>query len=164
MNARKAYYFLAKSLSDSFPSDSSEFEAEVKKNAIDWKLFTSIASNHYLLQAIYPIYKKKKLLVYLPVELTEHLGNIHILNSGRNREILKQISSLSSLLRENNIRHLFLKGSALLLNRIYEEEGSRIMEDIDVLVNEEDYGNTIHLLLDNGYTGRSVFDAESIEH
>ena len=118
---------------------------------MDWHQFTAIASNHMVLQMMYPELLQYKLLHYLPADLQSHLKEIYTQNTKRNEIILSQISNVSELLQKNNITAIFLKGAGILLDDNYGDPGKRIMEDIDILTHPNDWMKTVKLLLSNGY-------------
>jgi len=125
---------------------------------MDWYQFTAIASNHLVLQMLYPELKQFQLLNYLPSDLQSHLKEVYKLNKIRNENILEQISGVSRLLIKNNIKGIFLKGAGILMDDSYGDPGKRIMEDIDILTSREDWGKTVDLLISEGYSSRSVPD------
>lgn len=146
------YQLLALSLACDIPENREKLLQQFRSGTINWKLFNAIASNHLVLQSLYPLYKKNDLLNSLPPDFAEHLENIHELNVVRNQKILEQASRISGILNKNGIDHVFLKGVALLKMGVFEDPGIRIMEDIDILVSETDWIKSSELLMDHGYS------------
>ena len=79
----------------------------------------------------------------------EYITNI---NRGRNEQIIQQAKDLDSLLLENNIRPIFLKGTGNLLAGIYEDIAERMVGDIDFIFSKKDYSKAIKILRDSGYS------------
>ena len=52
----------------------------------------------------------------------------------------------------NNIRPIFLKGTANLLAGVYEDIGERMVGDIDFIFSQQDYPKAITILRDFGYS------------
>ena len=70
--------------------------------------------------------------------LLEYIKNIYSINKARNTVLLKEAKELSELLYKNNINHIFLKGTALLLSNVFEDIGERMFCDIDFIIQHKD--------------------------
>lgn len=79
----------------------------------------------------------------------DHITNI---NRERNKQIIKQAQELNSLLLDNGIRPLFLKGTGNLLAGLYEDIAERMVGDIDFIFSKEDYSKAIVILRESGYS------------
>ena len=84
----------------------------------------------------------------------EHITD---LNRDRNTQILEQAQELNSLLLENNIRPIFLKGTGNLLAGIYDDIAERMVGDIDFIFSKEDYPKAITMLREFGYSDVSKY-------
>ena len=73
----------------------------------------------------------------------KHITN---LNRERNKQIIQQAQEINSLLVANNIRPIFLKGTANLLASLYKDLDERMVGDIDFIFSKEDYPNAITIL------------------
>lgn len=113
--------------------------------------FLQLCSDHLVIPVIYLKFKKHGILEFLPEDLVETLQTIYELNRERNEQILRQIDNITTLLNKENIQPVFLKGTANLLDGLYNDVGERMAHDIDFLVREEEYLRTAELLLKNGY-------------
>lgn len=69
---------------------------KISFDAIDWKKFVTLCSNHLILPSIYLKFQAQDLLKYLPVELTEHLKDIYDLNLARNNQIIVQLREIDA--------------------------------------------------------------------
>jgi hypothetical protein len=79
---------------------------------------------------------------------------IHItnLNRDRNSQIIQQAKDLNSLLLENGVRPIFLKGTGNLLEGLYEDVGERMVGDIDFLFSEKDFFKAVDILKKDNYS------------
>jgi hypothetical protein len=78
----------------------------------------------------------------------EHITD---LNKDRNTQILEQAQALNSLLLDNNITPIFLKGTGNLLAGIYDNIAERMVGDIDFIFSKEDYPKAVTILRAFGY-------------
>ena len=65
--------------------------------------------------------------------------------------LLKEAKELSELLYKNNINHIFLKGTALLLSNVFEDIGERMIGDIDFIIQHKMKKKIKKLLEKNNY-------------
>ena len=110
-----------------------------------------IGSEHLVLPAIFGALKRKKLETHIPRDLWSYLEKISGLNHKRNTDILKQINSLSKIFNEHQIKHVFLKGAAMLVTKHYDAMFERMVGDIDILIAESDLLKAQKLLFNFGY-------------
>ncbi|MFD1292843.1 nucleotidyltransferase family protein [Lutibacter holmesii] len=142
----------------SFKSDLVVLERKIKNHEIDWDALVKVGSKHLVLPAIYSQLQQKKLLQFIPKDLAIFLEEIATINRNRNLTLLKQITWLSQLFKNNNIDHVFLKGSALLAANYYVDPCERMIGDIDVLVCENQLEQAYKLLMAKGYNpGKTTF-------
>jgi hypothetical protein len=78
----------------------------------------------------------------------EHITN---LNRKRNQRIISQAKEINMLLLEHSIVAVFLKGTGNLLDGLYYDVAERMVGDIDFIVSQEDYEDTINILKHNRY-------------
>jgi len=118
-----------------------------------------LCSNELVLPAIYLNFKKNGVLGVLPEELSEQLAYIYDLNKKRNTEILQQVTEINQILNTQQIEPVYLKGTANLLDGLYDDFGERMIGDIDVLVKEHDYLAAAELVMGLGYSyDQKVYD------
>lgn len=147
MNYKETLYFVAKCLTISLENRSKkEIEKQLQSDNIDWDSVIKVSTAHYVLPALYCNLHRANFLHYLPEELVTYMNYITNLNRERNEKIVKQARELNTLLLSNNITPIFLKGTANLLARIYEDTAERMVGDIDFLFSKEDYPKAIKLL------------------
>ncbi len=111
-----------------------------------------IGSNHLVLPAIFGAIRRKKIQIYFPKDFLDYLKEISDLNQDRNKAILNQIVFISKIFNKNQVKHVFVKGSAILLSRKINELSERMLGDIDILISEQDLKNAYKILLENGFS------------
>jgi hypothetical protein len=130
-------------------------EKEVLKgidlNNINFEKLIKLASGHLMLPALFYNIKKKKVSYLFPEDFIECIKNIFEINKARNEVLLAEVKELSALLVENNIKHLFLKGTALLLSNIFDDIGERMIGDIDFIIQHKDEEQVKKILEKNNY-------------
>ena len=113
-------------------------EQKLKKDEfidIDFHLLVKIASSNLILPTLYLNLKSKNYSKHLPIELNKYLFKIYSLNKERNKNCLKEIENISSILKKNKIEYAFIKGASNLLSKLYSNIGERMIGDIDILIN-----------------------------
>jgi len=152
MTNNEAFYFLGKCLAI---GESEEIKQDViktiRQQKVDWDRFVSMASSHLVLPSVYLRFKKHGILPIIEVELSDHLLMVYELNCKRNQEVLAQIDRINRLFASEGIVPIYLKGTANLLDHLYEDEGERIIGDIDLLVSETEFLVAANLLKGVGY-------------
>lgn len=126
-------------------------ENELKSNNIDWEAVVKLSTEHYVFPALYCNLKKANFLEYLPSDLVEYMKHITDLNRERNEQIILQAKEINTLLLQNNITPIFLKGTGNLLEGLYDDIAERMVGDIDFIVSKNDYLQTIKEFDLNGY-------------
>ena len=130
-------------------------ESEVLKgvdiNNINFDDLIKLSSSHLMLPALFSNIDKKSLGHLFPEDFMEYIKNIYSINKARNVILLKEAKELSDLLYKNNINHIFLKGTALLLSDVFEDIGERMIGDIDFIIKHLDEGRIRNLLHKNNY-------------
>ncbi len=150
----------------SFATSKSKLEASLNNPSFDWDTIVVEGSKHLVLPAIYCRLEAKQLLHVLPKELENYLEEISNINRNRNKAILKQVHSISQLLNEYKIDHVFLKGSALLALGCYKDNAERMVGDIDILISEDQLKMAFDLIKVNGYdkTFGYAYETKNFRH
>jgi hypothetical protein len=152
LNYKETLFFVAKCLTISLEEKNrDEIEFMLKTTDVDWDAVVKVSTSHYVFPAIYCNFKRTDFLKYLPADLVAYMKHITNLNIDRNVQIIQQAKELNSLLLENNVRTLFLKGTGNLLEGLYEDIGERMVGDIDFIVSNEDSLKSNKVLINNGY-------------
>ncbi|MDA8938186.1 nucleotidyltransferase family protein [Flavobacteriaceae bacterium] len=116
----------------------SEILNGVEINVINFDNLIKLASRHLMLPALFFNINKKNISYLFPKDFVEYIKNIYSINKARNTVLLKEAKELSELLYKNNINHIFLKGTALLLSNVFEDIGERMIGDIDFIIQHKD--------------------------
>ena len=153
MNYKETLNFVAKCLTISVEDRNKEaIEKQLQSNNIDWDAVVKVSTAHYVFPALYYNLKRANFLHYLPEELVTYMEHITNINRERNKQIISQAQELNSLLLDNNIKPIFLKGTGNLLVGIYEDIAERMVGDIDFIFSKEDYPKAITILREFGYS------------
>ena len=159
MNYKETLFFIAKCLTISLEEKNrQEIEKQLKSTFVDWDAVVKVSTAHYVFPALYCNLKRTDFLQYLPHELVSFMEHITDLNRERNDQIITQAKELNSLLLDNNITPIFLKGTGNLLAGLYEDIGERMVGDIDFIFSKKDYLKVITILREFGYAenGRTL--------
>ena len=122
---------------------------------VNFENLMKLASNHLMLPALFFNINKKNLSHLFPVDFIECIKKVYLINKARNEVLLKEAKELSELLYKDNINHIFLKGTALLLSNVFEDIGERMMCDIDFIIQHKNEKKVIKLLNKYNYFGSS---------
>ena len=121
---------------------------------INFENLIKLASGHLMLPALFFNIDKKKVSYLFPEDFIAYIKNIYAINKARNTLLLAEAKELSELLYKNNIKHIFLKGTALLLTNVFEDIGERMISDIDFIIQYKDEEKAINLFKKNNYVFR----------
>ena len=153
MNYKETLFFIAKCLTISLEEKNrDEIEIILKTTDVDWEAVVKVSTSHYVFPALYCNFKRVDFLKYLPAHLVAYMIHITKLNRDRNTQIIQQANKLNSLLLENGVRPIFLKGTGNLLAGIYDDIAERMVGDIDFVFSIEDYPKAITILTEFGYS------------
>lgn len=152
MTNKEALLFVGKCLSLSVhPERASSIKEIILSDQIDWRQIVYQSSAQFVLPALYLNLKRNNLLSELPEDLVAHFEEITILNQERNQSIINQLNNITALLNEHGLKPVFLKGTAHLLDGLYEDIGERMIGDIDFLLEEKEALQAYKILIENGY-------------
>ena len=129
----------------------SEILNGVDIKSINFEKLITLASGHLMLPALFFNIQKKKASYLFPEDFIAYIKNIFTINKARNEILLAEAKQLSQLLVENNINHIFLKGTALLLSNVFEDIGERMIGDIDFIIQHKDEEKIIRVLEKHNY-------------
>jgi len=123
---------------------------------VNFENLIKLASRHLMLPALFFNINKKNLSHLFPEDFIECIKNIYSINKARNKILLKEAKELSELLYKNNINHIFLKGTALLLSNVFEDIGERMLCNIDFIIQHKNEEKVIKLLNKHNYFNSSL--------
>ena len=118
---------------------------------INFEKLIKLASGHLMLPALFFNIQKKKVSYLFPKDFIKYIKEIYSINKARNEILLSEAKELSELLYKNNIKHIFLKGTALLLSNVFEDIGERMIGDIDFIIQHKDEEKIKKVLEKNNY-------------
>jgi hypothetical protein len=157
LNYKETLFLIAKCLTISLEEKNrDEIETFLKTTDVDWDAVVKVSTAHYVFPALYCNFKRADFLKYLPADLVDYMKHITNLNRDRNNQIIQQAKDLNSLLLENGVRPIFLKGTGNLLEGLYEDVGERMVGDIDFLFLEEDFFKAIDILKKDNYSKSEI--------
>lgn len=161
-NKLQTYYWVGKVLAlDNHSDGRSVLLHDILSGSINWDLFFRICDFHLMLPAIYLKFRNNELLSSIPEELASHLAGIYKLNQERNRNILRQINEINTLLSKYEISPVYLKGAGHLIDGLYEDIGERFMFDIDFIVADDKFLMARDILEQDGYAVMKPYDADN---
>ena len=119
----------------------------LEQHALNWEHLLALATRHRLTPFVYRTLRQ---FATIPDAFLNQLQQDYRISTTDNLLKLHQYQVIDSLLAENGIDHLPLKGIRLAL-RGYPDSSLRISGDIDVLVRKEDVVKTIDVLKTQSY-------------
>ena len=159
MTYSDALFFIGKCLSlKSVPDNTDDVRQTIRSGAVDWEQIVWVSTGQFVFSALYLQLRRAGLLSELPSDLVEYMKEFADLNRERNRKMISQVVEITKLLNENGITPVFLKGTAHLLDELYEDIAERQVGDIDILVEESEMVRVAEILIDSGYTPMSEYD------
>ena len=133
----------------------SEILNGIDPDNINFEKLITLASGHLMLPALFFNIQKKKVFNFFPEDFIEYIKIIFEINKARNKILLSEAKELSELLYKNNIKHIFLKGTALLLSDVFEDIGERMVGDIDFIIQHKDEERVKRVFNKHNYFGSS---------
>lgn len=153
MNYKETLLFIGKCLTISHDKNNLKIvKNTIEKDLVDWDSIVKVSTKHYVFPALYCNLKRTELLSLLPKDLVSYMKDITDLNRKRNQQIIEQADEINSLLLNNGITPIFLKGTGFLLQDFYEDIAERMVGDIDFLVAKHDFNEAIKILENQGYS------------
>lgn len=101
---------------------------------LDWQTIIRIANAQRVTPALWSALQRKNWLDRLPTGVREYLRQTHYFNTLRNVGLRAQTVEAVRHLNVIGIEPILLKGTAALFIPTFDDIGSRIMRDIDILV------------------------------
>lgn len=153
MNYKESLFFIGKCLTINHEEHNKILvEEQLKSKLVDWDNIVRVSTAHYVFPALYCNLKRAGFLEHVPTDLVEYMQHITDLNRERNQQIIEQAKEINELLLAYNITPIFLKGTAFLLQGLYEDIAERMVGDIDFLVKRNQTELAYNTLTQNNYT------------
>tara|TARA_R110000787_G_scaffold250841_1_gene356400 strand:+ start:988 stop:2085 length:1098 start_codon:yes stop_codon:yes gene_type:complete len=153
MKYKEMLFFVAKCLTINHEENNLKLVSEaIISKTIDWDEVVKVSTAHYVFPALYCNLQRAELLSYLPEDLVSYMKHITDLNRERNLQIIEQAKEINETLTSNGITPIFLKGTAFLLQKMYDDAAERMVGDIDFIVSKDEYQKTIKVLREMNYS------------
>jgi len=117
----------------------------------EWENILTLSNRYLLTPALFVCLRDKGLLDNLDAILFEFIQEVYQQNKKRNQQLLKQIQTISEVLKKHDIQPILLKGIGALAQDLFGDIGCRAMLDIDILVEEDQLETALDALLSAGY-------------
>lgn len=152
MTYSDALFFIGKCLTlGRYPERIESVRDTIRSGVVEWERIVWLSTSQLIFPAVHLQLKRAGLLEELPADLVEYMEEFTSVNRGRNQKIINQVSEITTVLKEQGLAPIFLKGTANLLDGLYEDMGERMMGDIDVLISENQIPLAIDVLKKDGY-------------
>ena len=140
---------LAERLEGCGPSDA--LRTLVRCRGIDWERVVRHASAQFVLPALAAALKDLALTGELDEELGAFLDAVHAANAERNGELRAELAAAIGVLNRAGIEPVLLKGAIRLADRLYPDDGWRMLQDLDLLVPKASLAEAIRAFEAAGY-------------
>lgn len=101
---------------------------------LDWLTVLELANTQKVAPALWAALRSRELVEYLPVEVRERLFKTYLLNTLKNKSFREQAVRVVRQLNAIGVEPILLKGGATLFVKTFDDPGSRVMVDLDLLV------------------------------
>lgn len=118
---------------------------------VDWTAAVKAANDQLISPALWQALRDTKQTANLPADVREYLHEIYRLNHDRNKRLRVQALGAIRSLNAVGVVPLLLKGAASLFLEVYNDPGSRVMLDLDILVPPDEAENCWKQLRRFGY-------------
>ena len=149
-NSYQNFELLCSFLTNTESAENTSFtESDVR--SIDWEELFRLADGYLVLPALYLGLKRDGCLKFLDQEARDFLETIHVFNCEHNQKLKVEALRVIRKLNSQSIEPILLKGIAGLFTGLHEDDGERIIGDIDLLVDQFELEKVVKLLMDCGY-------------
>lgn len=119
------------------PDTSEILHSALASGHLDWQIVLSIANIKKIVPAFWVSLRNRKLAEYLPSEVRECLFKTYLFNTVKNKFFKEQAIKVVRQFNSIGVEPVLLKGSASLFVKTFDDPGSRVMADLDILVPEK---------------------------
>ncbi len=137
-------------------------EALPRANDEQWLTIAQVANEHLLAPSLYVALAQSGAIAKLPNDLADYLAMLANLNRARNDALRPQAVEVIGALNEAGIRPMLLKGGVALFCDIYRDSTSRMIGDLDILVQAPEASRAVEVLQRLGY--RVEVEYHPIQH
>lgn len=118
---------------------------------LDWRILLDLAHAQKIAPALWVALRNRKMVEYLPAEARERLFKTYLLNTLKNKGLREQAIKAVRQINAIGIEPILLKGGISLFVKTFDDPGSRVMVDLDILVPKASAEACWNALLDMGY-------------
>lgn len=118
---------------------------------IHWDQMLEIVTEQKIAPAFWTALEKRALAGLLPAEVRKLLFKAHLLNTLKNKALKEQAIEIISKFNGIGVEPLLLKGAVSLFVKTFDDPGTRVMADLDVLVPASSAQQCWNLLRAAGY-------------
>ncbi|MCX6224289.1 MAG: nucleotidyltransferase family protein [Bacteroidia bacterium] len=163
MTYSEALFFIGKCLTLGLcPDRIGEIREQIRSGSVEWERIVWVSTGQFVFPALYLQLKQAALLPELPPDLVEYMEEFAAMNRDRNRQIIDQALEIADLLNKHEISPVFLKGTAHLLDNLYEDIAGRMVGDIDFLVDGKDMVRAAEILIATGYEPLATYNPKNL--
>jgi hypothetical protein len=123
----------------------------IKTGQDQWDKIIQEANRHLVAPALYVCLRDQESLSSVPSDVKKYLRLLHDLNEERNRRLRLQAVETLGALNEAGVEPLLIKGSALLMVLPEQRLGTRMISDLDLVVDKGAVEGSVARLLSIGY-------------
>ncbi len=140
------------------------FERAAQAGPKCWTVLISIANANLVTAALWRGLCREGLSGFVPADAAAYLEGFSDFNRERNRAMRAQLLECLGALNRRGIVPMPIKGSAYLLDGLYEDIGDRFLGDLDILIPEERLTEAAQLMASLGYRPFEHFDHSRHHH
>ena len=118
---------------------------------LDWQIILDIVDYQKIAPAFWVALRDRKLIDYLPSKVRECLFKKYLFNTFKNKYFKEQAIKVIRQFNSIGVEPILLKGSASLFVKTFDDPGSRVMVDLDILVPKKTAEGCWNALLALGY-------------
>ncbi len=134
------------------PDAGGNLAAARRRNVADWTVPLIFANENLVGPALYTSLITADRTAELPDDVREYLAFLRQHNEDRNRVVQAQALELLSTLQGAGVQTMVLKGVHSLLRGLYDDPGTRMVRDIDILVHRDALKPAVAALEGLGYS------------
>jgi len=156
MTYKDTLFFIGKCLTITHEeANKADIEKLLQTNTVNWDAVVQVSTAHYVFPALYLNLQRAGFLHYLPEDLVSYMAHITEVNRERNTQIIAQAKEINTLLRNNDITPIFLKGTGNLVEGLYPDIAERMVGDIDFIVEQPLFLKAAAILEYHGYISKN---------
>lgn len=144
--------FVASSLSAADSSESTaDLRERIRSGRLSWGAVIDLSNRFLVAPALWSALRRRRLTAEIPPLARNYLQEMHRLNSRRNARLREQVIEAAETFNRAGIEPVLLKGASHLFTDIFGDPGTRLMTDIDLLVEKEQFEAALAILRELGY-------------